>query len=57
VSSPWRQNPLHGPSRGHRAKLTPQDRQDIQDRLEAGESPQALALEYKVTAAYIRTHR
>lgn len=57
MSTPWRKGPLWGPSDGHKSKLSPAQRGEIADRLDEGESPQALALEYSVTAGRIRQLR
>jgi hypothetical protein len=40
-----------------RAKLTPQQRDEIADRLDEGETPMSLATEYGVTASAVRTYR
>jgi DNA invertase Pin-like site-specific DNA recombinase len=37
-----------------RAKLTPEQRSEIKRRKDEGESPKALALEFKVTASHVR---
>lgn len=39
------------------SKLTPAQRAEITRRLAEGETPQALALEYHVSARTIRSHR
>jgi len=38
-------------------KLTPQQREEIRDRLADGESAMDLALEYKVSASTVRNYR
>lgn len=43
------------PYRYKKIKLTPTQRQEIRDRrVEGGECPKALALEYGVSASYVR---
>lgn len=41
----------------HKEKLTSQQRQSVIDRARSGESPQTLALEFGITAAYVRLLR
>lgn len=38
----------------HRRKLTPQQRWDVTQRRNEGEDPKDLALEFGITASYVR---
>lgn len=48
---------LYAPRRSRPSKLTPQQRDEIRQRLADGGMPKPLALEYGVSAGTIRTYR
>lgn len=55
MSSPWRQDALYGPQRLlPKQKLSGAQRDALRARREAGEDPRALALEFGVSASYVR---